>query len=144
MSGLQDETRDPRYDLNKNEVEAIKVTQDIIKRMAENSQKTKTLFISICAGFYALLGAKLLAFNYKTMSVFLLVCVVLWCIDARYLQLERCFREHHKAIVGGIAPLDAWNFNPQRYKTSCLVCAMFSFPLLIYPILIICLTLLIA
>lgn len=144
MSGLQDENRDPRYALSSNEIEAIKVTQDIIKRMADNSQKTKTLFISICAGFYALLGAKLLAFNYKTMSVFLIVCVILWVVDARYLQLERCFREHHKAIVTGIAPLDVWNFNPKKYKASCIFYTMFSFSLWIYPLLLICLTVLIA
>lgn len=36
--------RDNTSQLSPQEIEAIKATQDIIKRMAENSQKTKTCF----------------------------------------------------------------------------------------------------
>ena len=35
--------------LSTQEIEAIKATQEIIKRMADNSAKTKTIFIAVTA-----------------------------------------------------------------------------------------------
>ena len=45
--------RDRNAVLMPNEIEAIKVTQEVIKRMADNSAKTKTVFLDssgICVG----------------------------------------------------------------------------------------------
>lgn len=39
--------RDKNSVLTQSEIEALKVTQDVIKRMADNSSKTKTAFIAL-------------------------------------------------------------------------------------------------
>lgn len=55
-------------------------------------------------------------------------------MDARYLQLERKFREHHKAIVSGaISSLEMWDFSPARYPVMDIFRTMFSFSAWIYP-----------
>lgn len=41
--------RDRNAVLMPNEIEAIKVTQEVIKRMADNSAKTKTVFLALFA-----------------------------------------------------------------------------------------------
>lgn len=40
--------RDKNAILEQNEIDAIKINQDIIKRMADNSQKIKNFFLAIC------------------------------------------------------------------------------------------------
>lgn len=126
--------RDNTSQLSPQEIEAIKATQDIIKRMAENSQKTKTCFLAMCAFFCAMLGKDIVEFSLRVYGAFLLLTVAFWVIDAKYLQLEHRFREHHKAIVYGTIPsLEMWNFSPARYATLNLFWTMFSFSAGIYP-----------
>ncbi|WP_300709699.1 hypothetical protein [uncultured Desulfovibrio sp.] len=126
--------RDNTSQLSPQEIESIKATQDIIKRMAENSQKTKTCFLAMCAFFCAMLGKDIVEFSLRVYGAFFLLTVAFWVMDAKYLQLERRFREHHKAIVYGTIPsLEMWNFAPARYATASLARIMFSFSTLIYP-----------
>lgn len=44
-----DQARDRNTVLMPNEIEAIKANQEIIKRMADNSAKTKTVFLALFA-----------------------------------------------------------------------------------------------
>lgn len=47
----QIKARNKDAQLSAQEIDAIKITQEIIKRMAENSQKMKTCFLATCAFF---------------------------------------------------------------------------------------------
>ena len=109
----QIKARNKDVQLSAQEIDAIKVTQEIIKRMAENSQKMKTSFLATCAFFCAILGRGIIALNWRTYAAFLLITFIFWVMDARYLQLERKFREHHKAIVSGsISSLSGYGYFP--------------------------------
>ena len=126
--------RDKNAQLSAQEIDAIKVTQEIIKRMAENSQKMKTCFLATCAFLGAILGRGLVVFDCRVYTAFLLITLAFWVMDARYLQLERQFREHHKSIVGGsISSLETWDLSPARYPVMNLFRIMFSFSVWIYP-----------
>lgn len=125
--------------LSNEEIEAIKMTQGIISRIAGNSQKTKAAFIAICAAI--LTSAK--AFDYipvwKWFSVFMFITCILWYVDARYLQLERRLRKHHSAIIDGEIPsLDSWEPMKCRDGVPSVLRTMFSFSVLIYPCTAIC------
>nr|DAG78277.1 MAG TPA: hypothetical protein [Caudoviricetes sp.] len=126
--------RDKNTQLSAQEIDAIKATQEIIKRMAENSQKTKTCFLATCAVFCAILGRGIVTLDWRICAAFLLLALAFWVMDARYLQLERQLREHHKAIVSGAIPsLETWDFSPARYRTTNLFFTMFSFSTWPYP-----------
>lgn len=107
-----------------NEIEAIKVNQEIIKRMAENSAKTKNVFLALFAAAVTL---------HKTINIdgfvllgFFSVILSMWYTDAKYLQLERQFRKHHQAILNGtISYLDQWSFNPSKYEVEPVAKIMF-------------------
>lgn len=124
----QIKVRNKDAQLSAQEIDAIKVTQELIKRMAENSQKMKTCFLATCAFFCAILGRGLIALNWRTYAAFLLITIIFWVMDARYLQLERKFREHHKAIVSGaISSLEMWDFSPARYPVMDIFVPCFHF-----------------
>lgn len=125
--------RDRNAALSDQEIDAIKVTQDIIKRMAESSQKTKSVFLVASGVFFTLVAKKDLAPCGLTAIIFLVFALFFWIMDARYLRLERQFRAHHKAIVDGLSSLDMWDFSPSRYKTASLPRIMLSFSEIPYP-----------
>ncbi len=123
--------------LHAHEIEAIKINQDIIKRMAANSQHLKTIFIILTGAILGLFGANTISPS-KTIYIaagFVAIGLVFWLMDAKYLRLERLFREHHKAIINGtIGYKKQWDFNPMRYKTSHVLKVMFDgFSILTYP-----------
>ena len=119
-----DQLRDRNAILMPNEIEAIKVNQEIIKRMAENSAKTKNIFLALFAAAVTL---------HKTINIdgfvllgFFSVILSMWYTDAKYLQLERQFRKHHQAILNGtISYLDQWSFNPSKYEVEPVAKIMF-------------------
>lgn len=124
------DVRDRNDILHPQAIEAIKMNQDIIKRLAENAQKIKTYFLSMCA-LCTVLAKDIPA---HAIVLFTAITLVFWYMDARYLRLERQFREHHKAIVNGSIPrLDYLSFNPGRYVVPSILSTMFSFSELIYP-----------
>lgn len=128
------QVRDRGAILENQEIEAIKVNQEIIKRMADNSQKIKNVFLATSALAATLAGSGSFPPTRVFLYVFVAIAVVFWIMDAKYLQLERGFRKHHAAIVNGsINYLDQWDFNPKRDGLDCLIKVMFSFSLLIYP-----------
>lgn len=126
--------RDKNAILEQNEIDAIKINQDIIKRMADNSQKIKNFFLAMCAIVAALMGKQQAQITCYFLLAFMAIAIVFWTMDAKYLQLERQFRKHHMAIVSGsIGFLEQWNFNPKQYSKDCILKVMFSFSLMIYP-----------
>ena len=131
------QARDKNAQLSEQEIDAIKINQDIIKRKAESSQKTKNFFLGISAAFFVLLGRGAIAFDWQTWCAFSVIVLTFWIIDARYLRLERQFREHHKAILSGALPsLENWDFSPARYNVASTLRIMFSFSELPYPAMI--------
>lgn len=105
-----------KNDLTTNEIEAIKINQDIIKRMAENSAKTKSIFLAI---FTAIITFhKSFTIDGFVFLGLLSVILSFWYSDAKYLQLERAFRKHHYNILheNKNNPLSKWEFNPNKYK----------------------------
>ena len=126
--------RDKNAILEQNEIDAIKINQEIIKRMAENSQRIKNFFLAMCAIVSALIGKQQIQMSGYILLVFIAVTTVFWFMDAKYLQLERQFRKHHMSIVSGsIGFLEQWDFNPHRYRKDSTLNLMISFSLLIYP-----------
>ena len=129
--------RDPSSQLSQQEIEAIKVTQDIIKRMSDNSQKMKNIFLGASAVFYALIGKGLAYSGCKVFLAYAIISIMFWFLDSRYLLLERKFRDHNIAIVlGSIPSLEVWGFNPHKYQRESIWKTMFSFSEIIYPIMI--------
>ena len=84
--------RDRNALLRQDEIEAIKVCQGIINRMAENSAKAKNLFFTISAAFVVLLGSSAFEVDERTLGGYAVISIALWYVDARYLQLEQMFR----------------------------------------------------
>jgi hypothetical protein len=126
--------RDPNAVLGQHEIEAIKVNQEIIKRMADNSQKIKNIFFILCAAIATLLKSDYIMKEPKTLLLFTFIVLVFWIMDAKYLQLERQFRKHHILIVqGAIGSLGMWKFDANKQPKDCLPKVMISFSLFLYP-----------
>ena len=80
-------------DLNKNEkilIEEIKIIQDIIKRMADNSFKIKAWAITL------VVATLLIKTNIHNAYIALIPLLTFWFLDAYYLQQEKIFREIYK------------------------------------------------
>lgn len=102
-------SRDPNAMLSPYEIEAIKATQEIIKRMADDSAKAKTTFIAVTAALLAFVKPEISWMTAFTVLAYLCITVALWYTDAKYLQLERAFRLHHNAIINGsLGSLNLW------------------------------------
>lgn len=130
--------RDKSSLLSAHEIEAVKATQELIKRMADNSQKMKNFFLIACTIFIALIGRGSIFLGVKTCLALCLISIMFWFMDAKYLQLERHFRKHHNAIIRGAIPsLDKWNFDVSRNEVPSLLKTMFSFSELVYPTILI-------
>lgn len=131
-------TRDRDALLHSQEIEAIKINQDIIKRMANNSQHIKNSFL-VLSGAILTFGTKVIAGHIPFILGFIIVALSFWYMDAKYLRLERLFRKHHNAIVdGSVNYLDQFSFNITKYKESNIFKLMFNnFTMLIYPIMIV-------
>lgn len=130
------ESRDRSTLLNQNEIEAIKVCQDIIKRMAENSAKVKNFFFVISSAFVALIGSSSFQFGWAAIASYIVIAAAMWFVDARYLQLEQMFRGVHNRIVNGCQPnLDSWMFRPRKEDAQPLWKLMFlNFSTAMYPV----------
>lgn len=128
--------RDRSSDLSEQEIEALKITQGIIKRMADNSQKLKTWYLSLCALCAVLAGQEL--FSRASFLVFVAVSIVFWHMDAKYLHLERKFRQHYQAIIDSSIPnLDKFACRVTAYSVESLPAIMMkNFSVRIYPVFI--------
>lgn len=137
-------SRDRTVLLDQNEIEAIKICQEIIKRMAENSAKTKNFFFAISAAFVALIGSSSFQLGRTAIASYLVIAVAMWYMDARYLQLEQMFRGVHSRIVNGCQPnLDNWMFWPEKADAQPILKLMlWNFSTAIYPVVSLALTIL--
>lgn len=131
---MTDTQRDENYQLSQQEIEALKMTQDIIKRMAENSSKTKTAFVAITGMLSAFIKFDTSLQTIVTLIIYLFITMILWITDAKYLRLERQFREHHRKIVEGTIPTQAcWMMEVTSYPVESLRKIMFrNFTMFIY------------
>lgn len=102
---------DNLIDREKMLIEEVKITQDIIKRMASNSFSIKTWTITLIV--------VTLLFKGNTHHIFIafLPLFAFWFLDSYYLQQERLFRKVHNWIVGYRPNNDdnLFNMNPQRF-----------------------------
>lgn len=128
--------RDRNTMLSAPEIELLKMTQEVIKRMADNSAKTKTLFVGVTTAAITFLKFDPSVHNLLALLAYLVVTVALWETDARYLRLERLFRHQHHAIVDGSVPaLELWRMNLSRYEEESVGRIMFTnFTMWIYQI----------
>lgn len=126
--------------LDEHEIEAIKINQAIIKRMADNSQRIKNYFL-IFSGLIITIVSSMNNTDFNNIFViigYLIVGLAFWFMDANYLRLEKQFRMHHQAIVSGSIPyLEQYRFNPAKYRYSIFKVMFNSFSIIIYPILLI-------
>lgn len=112
--------------LSADEIEIIKLTQDIIKRMAENSSRTKTIFIAVTTAVVTFSEVQISLWTIVLLIAYLLITCALWQVDALYLRQERLFRQHYVAIVNKeISIKEAWNLNVSRYETEKVFHIMF-------------------
>lgn len=126
---------EPSY-LSTEEIEIVKINQELINRMAGNSQKTKSFLILLVSALLVLAqNAQLKSFYLLPVVFFMLMLtLVFWIIDARYLKLEQQFRAHHKAIITKtIDKKTMWIMNPNSYKDLSTIKNMFSFSTMLYP-----------
>lgn len=133
---MTDTKRDENYQLSQQKIEALKMTQDIIKRMAENSSKAKTAFIAITGMLSAFVKFDTSFQTLVTLIIYLFITTILWITDSKYLRLERQFREHHKKIVEGTISTQAcWMMEVTSYPVESSWKAMYrNFTLQLYVI----------
>lgn len=113
--------------LSTHEIELVKINQEIIKRMADNSAKTKTIFIAVTTAAFSFLKFDPSVHNALALLAYLVVTFALWETDANYLRLERLFRHHHNAIIEGTVPtLDLWRMGVGRYQEESVWRIMFT------------------
>lgn len=124
--------------IDSHQLEAIKINQDIIKRMHDSSQRIKNYFLTLSGAIIIFMGSKSIDNPYFLIG-FIFIISAFWYMDSRYLQLERSFIKHHNAILdGNIDCLEQFRFNAKAYKKDNLIKLMFlNFTMIIYPIMII-------
>lgn len=84
-------------------LEHLKMVQNVITRMAQNSFQLKTLAATLVAGVLALIGAT----NNPSPLVpgaAIFPLLLFWILDARYLTLEQKYRDLFNDIRKGIHP----------------------------------------
>lgn len=83
---------------NLNRVEHLKMVQGIVIRMANNSANMKTWAVSFATSMYIFSGLS----NDPHWLIAVGGCIAVfafWYMDARYLHLEKCYIELHKAVA---------------------------------------------
>ncbi|HIE44722.1 MAG TPA: hypothetical protein EYP87_00770 [Flavobacteriaceae bacterium] len=102
-------------DLTKNEkilIEEIKIIQDIIKRMADNSFKIKAWAITL------VVATLLIKSNVNNSFIAFIPLITFWFLDAYYLQQEKIFRKVYDDKVENKTTNDSTMFiiNPNSFK----------------------------
>ncbi len=110
-------------DLNKNEkilIEEIKIIQDIIKRMADNSFKIKAWAITV------VVATLLIKTNFNNSCIALIPLLTFWFLDAYYLQQEKIFREIYKDKVENKSNNEETMFKINTIPYKCKVPFIFT------------------
>lgn len=110
-------------DLNRNEkilIEEIKIIQDIIKRMADNSFKIKAWAITV------VVATLLIKTNLNNGYIALIPLLTFWFLDAYYLQQEKIFREIYKDKVENKSTNEETMFKINTIPYKCKVPFIFT------------------
>ncbi len=110
-------------DLNRNEkilIEEIKIIQDIIKRMADNSFKIKAWAITV------VVATLLIKTNLNNGYIALIPLLTFWFLDAYYLQQEKIFREIYKDKVENKSNNEETMFKINTIPYKCKVPFIFT------------------
>lgn len=110
-------------DLNRNEkilIEEIKIIQDIIKRMADNSFKIKAWAITV------VVATLLIKTNLNNSYIALIPLLTFWFLDAYYLQQEKIFREIYKDKVENKSNNEETMFKINTIPYKCKVPFIFT------------------
>ena len=87
-------------DVPQNGVEHLKLVQGVVTRMAGNSKQMKTWAVSLVTAAFVFSGLS----DDSHWLIGLGGCIpviAFWTMDARYLQLERCYVKLYEAVVNG-------------------------------------------
>ena len=95
-------------------VEEIKILQDIIKRMADNSFKIKTWAITL------IVATLLMKTNLNNVAIAFLPLLTFWFLDAYYLQQEKIFRKIYddKIELSTESCSEIFTINTTEYKSK--------------------------
>ncbi|WRD11247.1 hypothetical protein E5K70_06920 [Helicobacter pylori] len=122
-------------------IEELKILQGFIKRMAQNSLECKKWTLALAVG---VLSLKIEAIsNSYGLCVLGVLLLCFWFLDAYYLTQERLFREQYQWLVKNRLKTDERLFEVFPAHQTCryvqFLCSMFSFSLLPYWVLALCL-----
>ena len=73
-----------------NKLDYLKLIQDVISRMANNSFLLKGWSITLASGIFGLFAINDIGFVYY--QLFYLLLIVFWVLDSYYLRQERLYR----------------------------------------------------
>ena len=126
-------------DSTETKIKHLEFIQGVINRMANNSFLIKGWALTI-----SLAGFGLFANNKKQplfLAFVLFECLIFWLLDSYYLKQERLFRHLFKDVAISNKKVDFnMDITPYQERTQCVLCTMFSFPLLLIYLAIIVLT----
>ncbi|WRC98337.1 hypothetical protein E5K80_06720 [Helicobacter pylori] len=122
-------------------IEELKILQGVINRMAQNSLECKKWTLALAVG---VLSLKIEAIsNSYGLCVLGVLLLCFWFLDAYYLTQERLFREQYQWLVKNRLKTDERLFEVFPAHQTCryvqFLCSMFSFSLLPYWVLALCL-----
>jgi len=111
-------------------IEEIKIVQDIIKRMANNSSSVKTWAVTLVVATLLIKG------NSNHTFVAFIPLLSFWFLDAYYLQQEKLYREVHKWIVEYRVTHDddLFNMDASRFRNNVKSVFKLMFSISVWPI----------
>jgi len=103
---------DEKTNLKECMLKEIDITQDIIKRMAQNSFMIKGWTITLVVATFLLKGTKL------HVLIAFVPLVVFWFLDAYFLQQEKMYRKLYEWVINNRLKTDEYlfNMNTDRFK----------------------------
>ena len=125
-------------------IEHLKMIQDIISRMAKNTFALKGWAVTLVSGLFALVANNA---NYLYYLIAYIPVITFWLLDAYYLKQERLYR----SLYNDIRTQKSTNFEMEtakykKYKTNryvdCLISIsqIFYLPLAVAPIIVVILS----
>ena len=114
------------HENSQNAVEHLKLVQGVVTRMAGNSAQMKTWAVSLVTAAFVFSGLS----NDPHWLIGLGGCIpviAFWIMDAKYLQLERCYIKLYEAVLHGeaVKPFEL-DYRPYLSKVSSVWCVAWS------------------
>lgn len=80
-------------------IEHLKMIEEVIKRMADNSLSLKKLYIALYSGFTAIIfNTNKDKIDYNIIFIMLCITIIFFFLDVYYLILEKKYRELFKEV----------------------------------------------